>query len=173
LSRQDIENASPIRIALAESMARTLGFTQIIIFGHSQESGTVVTTWGDTVERSAQAAAGANSIKKQWNWPEDTLAESAKVEKLKQLVEKLARVHVIVQTERGWGSRVEGYMAFDNEAQAKGYCAAQNRLHNTATEAPDWYMVWSYSGSYECSLAFLTKVMQGPVSFDSIQELTA
>lgn len=83
MSRQDIENAAPVRIALAESMARTLGFKQLIVFGHSQESGTVITTWGEDAELSAQAAHGANYIKNLWCWPQDTIVESEKVTAIK------------------------------------------------------------------------------------------
>lgn len=89
MSRQDIENAEVVRIDLARTMAEALGFTQVIVFGHAQECGTVITTWGVDAERSAQAAAGANYIKRQWGWPEDTIVESAKVRALRQRIAEL------------------------------------------------------------------------------------
>ena len=89
MSRQDIENAAPVRIAKLEGLARDLGFTQAILFGHAQECGTVITTWGIDAERSAQAAKGANVIKQGWGWPEDTIVESEKVKALRQRIKEL------------------------------------------------------------------------------------
>ncbi len=89
MSRQDVENAAQDRIDALGKMAEDLGFTQAILFAHSQETGTVVTTWGVDAVRSAQAAAGANAIKKQWGWPEDTIVESQKVLALQQRIAEL------------------------------------------------------------------------------------
>ena len=89
MSRQDIENAAPWRIEQLKQLAEKLQATQAILFTHSQESGTVVTTWGVDADRSAQAAAGANAIKKGWGWPEDTIVESQKVIALHERIIKL------------------------------------------------------------------------------------
>lgn len=89
MSRQDIENAAPWRIDQLRQLAETLQAEQAILFTYNQASGTVITTWGSTAERSAQAAAGANTIKKQWGWPEDTIVESAKVLALRDRIAEL------------------------------------------------------------------------------------
>jgi adenine-specific DNA methylase len=91
MNKQNVKNFESQRISLAEEYARALGFTQVIIFGHSQECGTVVTTWGIDAERSAQAAFGANQIKSKWGWPEDTLVESQKVKALLDHIDELER----------------------------------------------------------------------------------
>ena len=166
-------NQTDINIQRAADLAKLSGYQQVIIFAHDGEQ-TIVTTWGDTAEHSAQAAAGANAIKKQWSWPADTIAESAKVTQLQTLVKQLALVHVIQCTEyeRGWGSRNEGYMAFMSETAAKKFCSDYDAQHNTASTAPDWYMKWSYDGTYTCSLDFLTKVLEKhQVPFNRMSEL--
>lgn len=186
MSRQDIENSAAVRIKLAEGMARTLGFSQIIVFGHHPECGTVVTTWGDDAERAAQAAAGANAIKKQWGWPEDTIVESAKVQELRDRIvelEKLvgtqfALVHVIEGTEyeRGWGQRPDGYAAFKSREDAEAYIDHYNRTHNTAKHAPDCYTTYQYLGEKPASAAFSRKLAeskQGLVFFERMNELRA
>ena len=159
-----------MRIALAEGMARTLGFTQIIVFGHSQESGTVITTWGIDAERSAHAAHGANYIKGLWGWPEDTIVESAKVKALHDRIAELeaqlssgpSTVHVIEGTEyeRGWGCRPDGYVAFTNKADAELYIAEYNKKYNNLPSAPDEYTTYQYIGIKDCSPAFLRLVKQ-------------
>lgn len=92
MSRQDVENFAPHRIEMVGELAQKLGFTQVIVFGHAQECGTVITTWGDTAEHSAQAAAGANNIKRNWGWPKDTLVESEKVKALRARIAELERM---------------------------------------------------------------------------------
>ena len=166
-------NQTDINIQRAGDLAKLSGYQQVIIFAHDGEN-TIVTTWGDTPERSAQAAAGANAIKKQWGWPDDTIAESAKVTALVALVEKLARVHVIQCTEyeRGWGSRPDGCMAFLNEQEARDFCSEYDRKNNNATSAPDYFIKWSYAGAYECSVDFLNRVIADKkVNFRSLSDL--
>ena len=89
MSRQDIENAAPWRIDQLRQLAEKLQAEQAILFTYNQASGTVIDTWGSDAERSAQAAAGANTIKKQWRWPEDTIVESAKVQALRDRITEL------------------------------------------------------------------------------------
>ena len=52
----------------------------------------------------------------------------------------------IVEYERGWGSRIDETLYFDDEAEAKKYVKDYNEKYNTAPSAPDWYMVAQYSG---------------------------
>ena len=51
----------------------------------------------------------------------------------------------IMEFERGWGSRVDKVLYFDNEAEALQYVATFNAV-NTASTVPDWYMVAEYCG---------------------------
>ncbi len=89
MSRQDIENAAPWRIDQLRQLAEKLRSEQAILFTYSRASGTVITTWGSTAEQSAQAAVGANIIKKGWGWPEDTIVESEKVKALRDRIAEL------------------------------------------------------------------------------------
>jgi hypothetical protein len=52
----------------------------------------------------------------------------------------------IIESERGWGQKVDETIYFDNEAEAKEYVRAYNLQHNTADSAPDWYMRADYVG---------------------------
>lgn len=89
MSKQDIENAADWRIEKLSELAQKLSATQAILFTHCQDSGTIITTWGVDAERSSQAAAGANTIKRQWGWPENTIVESAKVQVLRDRIAEL------------------------------------------------------------------------------------
>jgi len=162
-----------IPIKQAEGFAVANDLQQVIIFGHDATGVTHVLTWGDTAERAAAAAAGANRIKKDWGWPEDTLAESAKVTALRaELAAAQARiqeleasdvepavqraVHVIEGTEyeRGWGQRPDGYAAFLTKADAEAYIASYDKRFNSEPVVPDEYTKYSYIGILECSEAF-------------------
>lgn len=166
MSRQDVENAAPWRIDQLRQLAETLGSEQAILFTYNQENGTVITTWGDTVERSAQAAAGANKIKKLWSWPETDLVESAKVQALRDRIAELEAllkaeaspsktfvVYVIEGTEyeRGWGCRPDGYVAFTSLDAAEKYIVDFNAKYNNEKSAPDEYTRYEYIGLKECS----------------------
>lgn len=52
----------------------------------------------------------------------------------------------IIESERGWGSKIDETMYFDNEAEARKYARDYNDKYNTATEVPDWYMRADYVG---------------------------
>ena len=52
----------------------------------------------------------------------------------------------IMEYERGWGSRLDESIYFDNEDEAKKYAFDYNKKYNTAPSAPDWYMVAQYVG---------------------------
>ena len=51
-----------------------------------------------------------------------------------------------IEFERGWGSRVDETLYFDNEEEARKVCDDFN-AGNTATTVPDWYMVAEYCGA--------------------------
>jgi hypothetical protein len=53
----------------------------------------------------------------------------------------------IIESERGWGSKIDETIYFDNEAEARQYADDYNAKYNTATEVPDWYMRADYVGS--------------------------
>lgn len=52
----------------------------------------------------------------------------------------------IVEYERGWGSNVDETLYFEGEEEARKYADDYNKRHNTASSAPDWYMVAQYIG---------------------------
>lgn len=52
----------------------------------------------------------------------------------------------IIESERGWGSKIDETIYFDNEAEARQYARDYNLKYNTATEVPDWYMRADYVG---------------------------
>lgn len=45
-----------------------------------------------------------------------------------------------IESERGWGRKVEDTDYFDTLAEASDFSKAYNAKHNTAAVAPDWYM---------------------------------
>jgi hypothetical protein len=51
----------------------------------------------------------------------------------------------LIEHERGWGSKVDEVLYFDNEAEAREYARSFN-AKNTAKEVPDWYMIAEYRG---------------------------
>ena len=51
----------------------------------------------------------------------------------------------LIEYERGWGSKVDETLYFDNEAEAREYVAKFN-AKNTETQVPDWYMIADYRG---------------------------
>jgi hypothetical protein len=53
----------------------------------------------------------------------------------------------IIESERGWGSKIDETLYFDNEEEARQYAIDYNNKYNTATEVPDWYMVAEYAGA--------------------------
>ena len=52
----------------------------------------------------------------------------------------------LIEYERGWGSKIDETLYFDNEQEARKYCEDFN-AKNTATVVPDWYMIADYRGS--------------------------
>ncbi len=51
----------------------------------------------------------------------------------------------LIEYERGWGSKVDDTLYFDNEEEAREYVRSFN-AKNTATTVPDWYMIADYRG---------------------------
>ena len=51
----------------------------------------------------------------------------------------------VLEYERGWGSKVDEVIYFDNEPEAKEYVNKFNS-RNTEIRVPDWYMVANYNG---------------------------
>jgi len=45
----------------------------------------------------------------------------------------------IIESERGWGQRIDETKEFDTEEAAIAFCKDYNK-DNTADSAPDWYM---------------------------------
>lgn len=74
-----------IPINQAKAFATANDLKQVIIFGWDG-SKTHAITWGNNEIACAQAAAGANEIKKGWSWPDDTIVESESVMKLKERI---------------------------------------------------------------------------------------
>jgi hypothetical protein len=53
---------------------------------------------------------------------------------------------VIVESERGWGSKIVDELYFDNDPEAHAYVTDYNQKHNNSDTVPDWYMVAVYHG---------------------------
>lgn len=51
----------------------------------------------------------------------------------------------IIESERGWGQKVDETLEFDTEEEAKQYCREYNSK-NTEARVPDWYMRAEYRG---------------------------
>lgn len=47
---------------------------------------------------------------------------------------------LIIESEAGWGSRLNERLEFDFYLAAETYCRIYNRRHNPPGPAPDWYM---------------------------------
>jgi hypothetical protein len=52
----------------------------------------------------------------------------------------------IIESERGWGSKVDEILYFKTEAEAKKYVAEYNAKYNNEPTTPDWYMIAKYAG---------------------------
>lgn len=53
---------------------------------------------------------------------------------------------VIIESERGWGSKIDERLEFDTEQERDEYVEAYNRKHNpemyeVGHRVPDWYMI--------------------------------
>lgn len=81
---------SAVPISVAEEISQVYGQKQVIIFAWDGNI-THATTYGVAVEDSAAAAAGANKIKSIWDWPANTIVESARVQALYNRIKYLER----------------------------------------------------------------------------------
>lgn len=52
----------------------------------------------------------------------------------------------IIESERGWGSKIDDTIYFDNEREAVTYVQEYNDKYNPPGPAPDWYMIARYVG---------------------------
>ena len=52
----------------------------------------------------------------------------------------------IVESERGWGSKIIDEHYFDNEDEAHAYVKGFNDENIGLGDAPDWYMIAVYHG---------------------------
>lgn len=52
---------------------------------------------------------------------------------------------IIMESERGWGQRVDGVELYDTREQAEARISEVN-AQNTETTVPDWYMYAQYGG---------------------------
>lgn len=52
----------------------------------------------------------------------------------------------IIESERGWGSRVDETRYFNTENEAKNFVKDYNLKYNTSSTVPDWYMYADYAG---------------------------
>ena len=46
----------------------------------------------------------------------------------------------IIESERGWGQRIDEVKEFETEELAKKFVKEYNEKHNNQTTVPDWYM---------------------------------
>jgi len=78
--------------------------------------------------------------------PNGHIIKTQQKEKYMARIEKPTAYRVdLIEYERGWGSKIDETLYFDNEAEALEYARAFN-AKNTATTVPDWYMVADYRG---------------------------
>lgn len=52
----------------------------------------------------------------------------------------------IIESERGWGQRVDDTIHFSSEHEAKEWARAYNVKYNSSDEVPDWYMYADFVG---------------------------
>ena len=52
---------------------------------------------------------------------------------------------VIIESERGWGTKIDEVKYFDNELEARKFVEDYNR-DLPPGDAPDWYMMARYEG---------------------------
>jgi len=52
----------------------------------------------------------------------------------------------MIESERGWGQKLDETLYFDNEQEAKDYANEYNKTHNNKDYVPDWYIRAEYRG---------------------------
>lgn len=58
---------------------------------------------------------------------------------------KVYRVNII-ESERGWGSKIDETKYFDNEQESLDFVKSYNDEYNSSGSVPDWYMIAEYCG---------------------------
>ena len=48
---------------------------------------------------------------------------------------------MMIESERGWGSRVDQIITFPTRAEAVKYANEYNQKYNNQKEVPDWYII--------------------------------
>jgi hypothetical protein len=63
-------------------------------------------------------------------------------------IEKLPTAYRVdmIESERGWGQKLDESVYFDNEAEARKYALDYNLKHNNLDYVPDWYIRAEYVG---------------------------
>lgn len=54
---------------------------------------------------------------------------------------------LIIESERGWGQKVDEVKDFDTSEEATKFVQDYNDKHNPPGPVPDWYMVAKYNGA--------------------------
>ena len=52
----------------------------------------------------------------------------------------------IIESESGWGSKIDEVKFFDTEEEAKAFVKEYNEKYNSSPVVPGWYMVAQYVG---------------------------
>lgn len=52
----------------------------------------------------------------------------------------------MIESERGWGQKLDETIYFDNEAEARKFAIDYNLKHNNLDYVPDWYIRAEYVG---------------------------
>jgi len=52
----------------------------------------------------------------------------------------------MIESERGWGQKLDETIYFDNEAEARQFALDYNLKHNNLDYVPDWYIRAEYVG---------------------------
>ena len=52
----------------------------------------------------------------------------------------------MIESERGWGQKLDETLYFDNETEARQYAVDYNLKHNNKDYVPDWYIRAEYVG---------------------------
>lgn len=57
----------------------------------------------------------------------------------------------LIESERGWGSKIDEQYIFPTEELAIECAKLYNEKYNTGTTTPDWYMMMEYEGAVKVS----------------------
>jgi len=52
----------------------------------------------------------------------------------------------MIESERGWGSKIDEVKYFDTEEEARKFEVEYNLKHNSSSVVPDWYIIADYVG---------------------------